>query len=460
MVHWDRVKTNTMDEHILRRLSELSPEKRKLLELMLERKGVQLPIKSSSGEPRGADLDRNVNTPVQEIHESIAAMRNFKDDVALDHTIYPDASSEFLQTEPSSIFLTGATGFLGNYLLHELLEQTSADIYCLVRGADINEAIGRIHNNLKSHLLWDERWRGRIRPVVGDLSKRFFSISDDQFHTLAKEIDAIYHCGATVNFSYPYSALRETNVLGTQEILRLASQSKSKSVHHISSVAVFSTLSNLNGRNIKEDETIDDSGALLVGGYAESKWAAEKLVEIARSRGIPICIYRPGIMSGHSRTGNFNPNDFLYILSKSCIMVGGFPDVDLTIDLTPVDFASKAIVYLSRQKRSLGRNYHIVNPNPLKTGSISNLFGKYGYDLKRIPYKQWLDELIKLRRSSSEGKVDLILPMITSILSNGEIKGPQFDCQNTLEGLAGTSIACPPVDENLLRTYLTSLIHS
>jgi thioester reductase-like protein len=449
--------TNMSD--ITKRISNLSPEKRRLFELMLEEKGVELPMKSSLGEPMVA-LNGNGNIPFSEMNESTAGSQNFKDDVFLDDTICPNVSAEHNQTEPHSIFLTGATGFLGNFLLYELLTQTSADVYCLVRGSEPNEAKKRIEQNLVSHSLWDESLSPRIIPVIGDLSENFLSLSEDQFQALERKIDAIYHCGAMVNFSYPYAALRETNVLGTREILRLASQSKIKSVHYISSVAVFSTLDNLNGRKISEDESTGHPGTLLVGGYAESKWVAEKLVETARSRGIPVCIYRPGIMSGHSQTGIFNPNDFLYILSQTCATVGSFPDIDLTIDLTPVDFASKAIVHLSKKRESLGKNYHIVNPNPLITGIIPKLLTNYGIDLKRIPYNQWLNELTKLRRSSAECKVELILPMVTSFLTDGKIKGPHFDCRNTLQGLSGTSIACPRADENLLKTYLTNSIRS
>jgi len=98
------------------------------------------------------------------------------------------------------------------------------------------------------------------------------------------------------------------NVLGTQEILRLACQTKLKPVHHISSVAFVSHL--LITERDDRIQLIDHEGIYL--GYSQSKWVSERLVAIARDRGL--CIYRPPLVSGHSQTGLWNtgvslPND-------------------------------------------------------------------------------------------------------------------------------------------------------
>ncbi len=74
-------------------------------------------------------------------------------------------------TEPTKIFLTGATGFVGAFLLDELLRQTQADIYCLVRSTDAESGKQRLQNHLESYLLWNESFSDRIIPVVGDLSQ-------------------------------------------------------------------------------------------------------------------------------------------------------------------------------------------------------------------------------------------------------------------------------------------------
>jgi thioester reductase-like protein len=103
--------------------------------------------------------------------------------------------------------------------LHELLQQTSATIYCLVRSANLEEAKQKLKRNLKRYLLVDDKLGNRVVPVLGDLSQPRLGISEQQFRKLAAEIDLIYHNGAFVNLIYPYSALRAANVLGTKEIL-------------------------------------------------------------------------------------------------------------------------------------------------------------------------------------------------------------------------------------------------
>ena len=104
----------------------------------------------------------------------------------LDPTIRPEAVSGEPITEPASIFLTGATGFLGAFLLHELLQQTQADIYCLVRSTNTEESKQKIRRTLASYALWDEGLSSRIIPVVGDLSEPLFGLAAHQFRGPSK----------------------------------------------------------------------------------------------------------------------------------------------------------------------------------------------------------------------------------------------------------------------------------
>jgi len=113
---------------------------------------------------------------------------------------------------------------------------------------------------------------------------------------LASELDLIYHSGAFVNLIYPYTALRATNVLGTQEVLRLATQVKVTPVHFISTRCI-SIIALFGNEVIPEQDALEHSEGLY-DGYAQSKWVAEKLMMTARSRGIPVCIYRLGMITG------------------------------------------------------------------------------------------------------------------------------------------------------------------
>ena len=135
--------------------------------------------------------------------------------------------------------MTGATGFVGAFLLHDLLKMTSAEIHCLLRAEDVEKGLLRLKRNLNTYLLWDDSFAARIRPILGDLGESQLGLTDESFEKLANEIDVIYHNGAMVNFVYPYHAHKASNVLGTQEILRLASKKRLKPVHFVSTLSIL-----------------------------------------------------------------------------------------------------------------------------------------------------------------------------------------------------------------------------
>jgi len=74
----------------------------------------------------------------------------------------------------------------------------------------------------------------------------------------------------------------------------------------------------------------------MLGVLMQSKWVAEKLVTTARERGIPVSIYRLGRMSGHSKTGVSNTDDFMHRVLRGCIQLKSAPDANMMVDMTPV----------------------------------------------------------------------------------------------------------------------------
>jgi amino acid adenylation domain-containing protein/thioester reductase-like protein len=355
--------------------------------------------------------------------------------------------------EPSYLLLTGATGFLGAFLLYELLQQTEAYVYCLVRSPNATEGKRRLQRNLESYFLWHEDLSARIIPLPGDLTQPRFGLSSEQFQAMAGQIDVIYHSGAWVNWVQPYHALEATNVRGTVEVLRLASRIKLKPVHFVSTLAVFP----FSGRARREQDSLDDN-EYLYGGYAQSKWVAEKLVTIAHQRGLPVCRYRPAIVAGHSQTGVFNTDAYLENLIKGCIQLGSAPDVDTIVDMVPVDYVSKAIVHLSKQIESLGKVFHLTNPQPIHMSTLLDWIYSSGYPLRRVPYDIWKRELFNAECFQENA----LYPFWAFLANLGEQQAimPQHDCQNTLNGLTGTSIVCPPVDDELLGTYFSHYVRS
>ncbi|MBD2472683.1 non-ribosomal peptide synthetase [Nostoc sp. FACHB-145] len=417
---------------------------------------VELPLKVLFDAPTIAELAAQIDST--QIADSSTI--NLDAEAVLDSSIVPAAKYIQKQTPPAAILLTGATGFLGAFLLYELLQKTTADIYCLIRAKTTAIATERLQNHLKSYLLWNESFNQRIIPLIGDLSQPLLGLSSEQFAAIASQIDVIYHNGAFVNFTYPYSQLKAANVLGTQEILRLAAQTKVKPVHFISTIGVIGAADS--AVELIQEHTPINHSQNISSGYTQSKWVAEKLVQIAGDRGIPISIYRPGRISGDSKTGVCNPDDHTFRMIRGCIQLGSVPKQDAMVNLTPVDYASQAIIYLSQQPTSLGKVFHIINPQPLHWREVVNSIVSFGYPLQQIYYPEWHSKLLKeIERSPENALYPLIGTLTDSESQNTNTEdspNQQIDFQNTLTGLAETTIICPPLDRQLLTTYLSYLI--
>ncbi len=427
---------------------------------------VDLPIGSFFEVPTIAELAHLITTTRHgEIPEKERPAIEFELEATLDERIYPKAGFDHsLISSPTAIFLTGATGFLGTFLLDELLKQTQADLYCLVRAFDAEKGIERIRKNFEFYTLdMDETRLSRIIPVPGDLSKPFLGIPSEHFEHLARKIEVIYHNGALVNLVYPYSALKGVNVQGTRGVLKFACHIKTKPLHYVSTTGVLGTEYYAEKNIITEDELLDYSEGLeYLPGYAQSKWVAERLVHIAYSRGVPVTIYRPGRISGHSQTGVWNTNDLACRIIKGCIQLGSVPDQGDMVDMAPVDYVAQAIVYLSQQSASFGQVFHLVNPHPLEWREFATIISTFGYPLRQISFSQWQDELMSLAATrQQENALYPFLPFLLEMKSPPLTEGGQnIGVQNTLQSLKESFVTCPPVNKRLLQTYFSYFTRS
>ena len=286
------------------------------------------------------------------------------------------------------VFLTGATGFLGVHLLADLLEHTEARVHCLVRAADAEAGLTRLTQALQAHGLWQPRHAERIVAVAGELGQPRFGLAEAGFDALAARIDAIYHSGALVNFVYPYAALKAANVDAVDEVLRLAVRHRTKPVHHVSTIGVLDRLLD----RLPETLHVEAHGRLM-GGYEQSKWVAEQRLALAAGRGVPVAIYRPSRIIGHSRTGRINPDDLFSRLIRGVVQFGKAPAGTGHDNMLPVDLAARMIVEASQHPDVAGHAVHVVNPRFTPFDEVLDFIEAEGHALERLPYGQWLDEL-------------------------------------------------------------------
>jgi amino acid adenylation domain-containing protein/thioester reductase-like protein len=432
-----------------------------------ERLGRELPLAYLLPHRTVASLAQAVDEGLRQppAPESPAVLEaGLRADAVLDPALAPAAPPAAGALDPRAVFLTGGTGFLGAYLLAELLRQSAATVFCLVRAADPPAGIAKLRRELESYGLWEPAFAPRLTAVPGDLSQPLLGLSEEDFTRLSASVEAIYHNGALVDFLSPYAALKAANVLGTVEVLRLACRGAAKPLHHVSTLGVLDSAAYAAAGVAREDTPLADCAG-LAGGYAQSKWVAEMLIRSAGDRGLPVAIYRPGTISGDSRSGQANLKDFANSLIKGSIQLGAVPRADGAVNLAPVDFVGRAIVWLSRRRESLGKTFHLVNPQPIAAPVLFAWIRDVGYPLDEIPPETWREMLIRRLGGGEENALAPFLPLFEAAAARA-LRGGQapvsqirYDSGLTFLALARGPVLCPPVEE-LLEVYFSYFVRS
>lgn len=379
-------------------------------------------------------------------------------DSMLDQDIRPDKAKICSLKEADTVFLTGATGFLGAFLLNDLLESTSAKIICLVRfnnpsEEDVPAAIARLRKNLIELGLWSDSIMERIEVTPGDLSRKRLGLSPTAFANLASRVQVIIHAAATVNLVYPYAALRTANVGGTREILRLACLGGA-TVQYISSNGVLPP--SASGHGWPEDSMlyVDAVPEKLLDGYGQTKWVAEQLVLEAGRRGLPVRILRAGTISGHSATGAANAWDLLTALFVESINLGFAPDVEgWRAEMTPVDFVSKAIVHLANQTHAKQLVFHLGDPDPVDTRIVFDDLAQLGYPTQRLGWEDWVTLWTEKRGGGKGGDHAITVDILRSGMPSVEFLRGIVVLNNAQTRPFRAIVERPKVDSILLETY-------
>lgn len=285
--------------------------------------------------------------------------------------------------EPSTVLVTGATGYLGRFLLLEWLRRVAPHegaVVALVRGADADDARRRVLDAIGTSddaltAEFAELAERHLEVVVGDFGAPSLGLDAPTWDRLAERVDHVVHCGAMVNHVLPYDQLFGPNVVGTAEIARLAITVRRKSIDYVSTVAV---VPQDDGRLLVEDDDVRVAGAerrigadAYANGYAVSKWAGEVLLhEASELAGLPVRVFRSDMILAHSRfRGQYNPVDQFTRLLLSIAETGLAPAsfaADPTgprphYDGLPVDFTAEAIVTLGAAGREGFRTFHVLN---------------------------------------------------------------------------------------------------
>ena len=369
--------------------------------------------------------------------------------------------------EPGAILLTGATGFLGSRFLAELLQKTDKQIYCLVRTTSIDLAKQNILNQLAKYNINVKI--DNLVIILGDLSKKLFGLSKTVYQQLASKIDVVYHCAALVNMVLPYSKLRSANVDGTLEILKFVCSGRKKVLHYASTLSVF-VASDCNKGLLLENNTLEQAN-YIYGGYAQSKWVAEYLLHQANKELNNISFYRFGLLTGDSQTAYFPKTDFLAMFIKGISQLGCVPKFTktLAIDITPIDYAAKAMLEISVQPDYQGKIFHIANPNSLSFDRLIQAMQSFGLQISFVLQNQWKNLFTELNENQENEKLSVYLALCRAMSKNQDFErnrvldlfqatGVKFSTINTELALKDLNVAAPAITEALLHKYFSVIL--
>lgn len=298
------------------------------------------------------------------------------------------------------IFLTGATGFVGVFLLATLVERADVhQVACLVRAEDKATAQRRLQKTMEKYMLAVDMTKVIVLPGNFALPKLGLDLADYDYY--AEWASMIFHLGAKVSYVAPYSSHRQDNVIGTLNMLEFSNHKRLKPMHYSSTIASYGPTGYVTGSKVLlEDERPAPHLAALQydTGYAQSQYVAESIVWGAIDNGFPIAVYRPGFVLGHSKSGICNPDDFVSRLFTSCMAMGLYPILPAQRkEYVPVDFVVNAMLHISASPRNLGYAYNLVQPDLMNAIEINMSFKILNlispYEIRGVPYQEWVNSL-------------------------------------------------------------------
>jgi myxalamid-type nonribosomal peptide synthetase MxaA len=197
----------------------------------------------------------------------------------------------------------------------------------------------------------------------------------------------------------------------------------------------------------------------LRSGYPASKWIAERVSDLARDRGWNVTTHRLGQLWGDARTGRSKPDDVLTLNVRACLAMGQAQDVDFLMQITPVDFAAAAVAEVALAPQHSNRHYHTITETPITWRDFVQGMREHGHAVELVPFAAWqkaLRGVLPAHREFTALAMGASADPAKSKEQNN-IFAMQFDATQLRAALEGTGVACPPLDQELIGTYVDAM---
>lgn len=253
-------------------------------------------------------------------------------------------------TKSSSILITGATGFLGSFIIKELLKQGYISVICLVRDTKKFNKTAKYYGIDLS----------KVRIVVGDITKHNLGMSNEEYDNLIEEVHAVFHTAAIVNHIGDFNKSYEVNVIGTKNVVDFCEDAVAQ-LYYMSTFAV----TGFDSEDVLTENALDINQNIFKNIYISTKYKAEELVIMARGKCVYSTIFRVGNLTKSLSDGKFQINEDTngrVALVNAIDKLGCFPESmsSLVFDNTSIDKAAEAIVTLAKEMGT-GFIWHIMS---------------------------------------------------------------------------------------------------
>ena len=415
-------------------------------------------------------LEKNFIVNIQDIYE-LKTIREISDNFyypkksnlykrAISNNIYfnfaPDFSNKKINFD--NILLTGATGYLGIHILNELLNNTSSNIYCIIRNKNHCDPkkrfLEKLHFYFGDSLL--KYVDTRIHVLTSDISLPKFGLSDEEYENLGNKIDMVIHSAAIVDHYGNKDLFELINVTGTNNVIDFCT-TYSIYMNHISTISVSSSI------NANSDKVLFDEHCLYIGQnysdniYIKTKFEAEyNIWEALSNSNLKASIYRIGNITARYSDGKFQENDnknaFLnrsITLSKLDKIATSF--ANFKIDLSPVDYCANIITNLCILQSSYSKVFHIYHDKFIRFIDLINMIRPNKKPLLEISDSEFYDYI--------KNKED-ILGIINDLTSNSSKYTSNIELENkfTIDYMKKDNLSWPNIDEIYINKFFEKFL--
>ena len=406
-------------------------------------------------------LEKDYEVSIQKFYEE-KTIRNISDALYIEsedvENIMNDLYYEFNDREPdekitfNNVLLTGATGFLGIHILYNIINNSNANVYCLIRDKDNRTANARLIDKLKFY--FKEKVLSeidkRIFIIKGDITKKNFGLDEEQYKKIGYKIDLAIHSAAMVNHYGEKEVFEQINVNGTKNVIYFCKEFNVK-LNYISTISVSADF--VSSKKITKEfneHTLYIGQPYKKNVYVRTKFEAEYNIWKEMKNGLEVAIYRLGNITSRLSDGKFQENDYQNaflnrILSFIKIKKVTSEILDYTFDMSPVDICSEFITNIMLYQNSYNKVFHIINNNTL---TLKDIISALKIDNIEVLEKDKFYDIIKKNKDN----LGLINDLTNRNMLNQNIN---INSDFTVNYLNKLGLRWNKVDEDYIRKYIS-----